>query len=479
MSDFDYQLRIAQDNPWWRNRAIDDRLRRLTARPFVEELMGAMQAGAKRPVLVAGPAGSGKTVLLAQLVQLLLDRGVVPTRILHLALDRPAYPTRDLAQLADRLVEASGTGGEGGYFLLLDGVQSLDKWELQIAKLARDRPQWRIVAASNVAPLFARKPKSGPLRDVERASGGIFDGFILPPITFGEFVTFQNLRGRLFDPYGKLVDTEGLNAAFMDYLNWGGFVETVLGPGLARTDLGQLASVQVLQGWAGIYGIGDMGELSRLYAHLAQLTGEVFSMEDLAGRFSIAKNTLRKYLDYLEASYLIRRIWRVDGNAQRFHRQTRFKIYLINPSHRQALFGPLTLTSGATALVAETAVISQFAHTKSLGRMHFAEWKVGKALHRVSLVEMPAPGSEKSGQPVKCIELDWSDRAVALPQKVLGDMALFMDQTDPQTPCKVLTRSIPGKRFMGEHEVGFVPVAVWCWAIGKTLADRAAGTPAP
>ncbi|MDH3335065.1 MAG: hypothetical protein OEL50_00345, partial [Rhodospirillaceae bacterium] len=67
---------------------------------------------------------------------------------------------------------------------------------------------------------------------------------------------------------------------------------------------------------------------------------------------------------------------------------------------------------------------------------------------------------------------DWSDRALALPQKILADMTAFMDQTNPQTPSKVLTRTIPGKRFVGEHEIGFLPVAVWCWAVGKPLTER-------
>jgi hypothetical protein len=26
-----------------------------------------------------------------------------------------------------------------------------------------------------------------------------------------------------------------------------------------------------------------------------------------------------------------------------------------------------------------------------------------------------------------------------------------------------------GKRFIGEHEIGFMPVAVWCYAVGQVL----------
>ncbi len=480
MLEFDQTQGSVRDNPWWRTGAIDDRVRRLTSRPFLGELEELLQSGNDLPVLVAGPSGAGKSILLAQLIQKLLSKGVPAGQIIRTSLDLPSHTGRDLESIVAAAIAAAASSGRGGYFIFLDGVEVIKGWEEQISAMAAANPEWQIIAASSIAPLFKASSKSGKAgksgekkhlsaRDVEKASGGFFSSLILPPITFAEFIQFQNLRTKVFDAYGKLSDMDALNAAFLDYIEWGGFAETVMGSSRSQIDMAALAGAGVYKGSAGIYGIGDVGELSRIYAYLAQGTAHEFSMEGLANRFGIAKNTIRKYLDHLEASYLIRRVWRLDENAKEFSRQTRFKVYLINPSHRAALFGAVGPSAEATARTSETAVISQFVHTKSISRLFYAGWKSGASEHRVALVEMPAGG----GRPVKCIEIDWSDRALALPQKILADMTTFMDATNPTTPSKVLTRTIPGKRFVGEHEIGFLPIAVWCWAIGKALADRA------
>lgn len=468
MAEFDQKQSAFTNNPWWKTGAIDDRLRRLAPRPFIAELEVLLQSSNNLPVLIAGPSGAGKTVLLHQLVQKLLSNGVVPKRIIKISLDVPRQTERDLESMVNGAIHATGGDGRGGYFIILDGVHMLDVWERQIRDLGRKRPEWRIVGASSMAPLFIERTTQ--TRDVEKAQGGIFSSLILPPMTFAEFIQFQNLKEKIFDAYGKLRSTEALNAAFIDYLEWGGFTEATMGVGRSRMDMAMAVGNAIAHGGAGLYGVGNVAELSRLYARLVQGVGASYSIEALAKEFAIAKNTIRKYLDYLEATYLIRRVWRIDGEAKKFIRQTQFKVYLINSSHCSALFGTAPISDPITARVAENSVISQFVHTKSMAHLFYAEWKTGNANHHVSLVEMP----EKGNRPVKCIEIDWSDRALALPQKILADMTAFMNQTNPQTPSKVLTRTIPGKRFVGEHEIGFLPVAVWCWAIGRALTDKMA-----
>ena len=469
MLEFDQAQGPIRDNPWWKAGAIDDRIRRLTPRPFLGELEALLQSGNELPLLVAGPTGAGKSVLLLQLIQKLLSKGVAPARIIKISFDLPSHMHRTIGGIVKEAVQASTGGPQGGYFIFLDGVEAIEGWEKQIHALSAANPEWQIIAASSIAPLFKSEKKHALARDAEKASGGFFVGLILPPVTFAEFVQFQNLRTKIFDAYGKLSNMDALNTAFLEYIEWGGFIETVMGGARLQVDTAFLAGIGVNKGSAGIYGIGDACDLSRLYAYLVQGTATEFSMEGLANKFSIAKNTIRKYLDYLEASYLIRRIWRLDENAKKFSRQTRFKVYLINPSHRAALFGMASVGDEVTARVSETAVISQFVHTKSISRLFYAGWKSGSNEHRVALVEMPVAGH----RPVKCIEIDWSDRALALPHKILADMTTFMNRANPTTPSKVLTRTIPGKRFVGDHEIGFLPVAVWCWAIGKALADRA------
>jgi uncharacterized protein len=112
-----------------------------------------------------------------------------------------------------------------------------------------------------------------------------------------------------------------------------------------------------------LYGIEDIQELNRLFTSIAYNTGQELSIEALAQNAGIAKNTITRYLDYLEAAFLIIRVRRVDERAQRFQRQRHFKVYLTNPSMRAALFGPVEDGSQAIGALAETATFSQWIHT--------------------------------------------------------------------------------------------------------------------
>ena len=70
------------------------------------------------------------------------------------------------------------------------------------------------------------------------------------------------------------------------------------------------------------------------------------------------KPTLSRYLRYLEATFLIQRLRRIDASGQRFQRANHFKAYLTTPSLRSALFGPVGPDDEAMGRLVETAVFA-------------------------------------------------------------------------------------------------------------------------
>ena len=124
--------------------------------------------------------------------------------------------------------------------------------------------------------------------------------------------------------------------------------------------------------------ISDIQELNRLFTTLAYNTGNEVSLDALAKSSGVAKNTLRRYLEYLEAAFLIKRVHRVDKNARRFKRATSFKVYLTNPSMRAALFGYIDAEAGAMGALTETAVFSQWLHSSYINNLYYSRWKGGE-----------------------------------------------------------------------------------------------------
>ncbi|MCW8916399.1 MAG: AAA family ATPase [Magnetovibrio sp.] len=468
MLDIDFKNRLILDNPWWTTGAVEVSVQRAARRAFVHPFLKRIRSGGGVAAVLSGPGRAGKSVLLKQIIQLLMESKVEPQNLIYIRLDNPAFANHPLVELVDQAITASGVGQGVGSYVFLDDMHNVPEWEQRLDELARARPSCRITAVSALMP--AEETLVATKEGKKRKNPGPFAHAVLPPVLFAEYLHIKRIREKLFDAYGRLTDLDALNGAFVDYVNSGGFPEVAFALGDQAISPVDVASKILHCDLAGLCGIADQREVAKLMTRLALESGIETSIENLSRDMSVAKNTLRKYLEFLEASYLIKRIWRIDGEGKRFQRQTRFKVYLTSPALRAGLAGPVAIGDEAMARLAETAVISQFMHSPTFQRLFYAFWKKGRKHKHVALVEMPAKGTT----PVKCLEIDWSNKAIAKPNEVLSDMLEFLDENHPTTPSKALTRNMSGKRFIGDHEIGFMPVAVWCFAVGQVLLTGSA-----
>jgi predicted AAA+ superfamily ATPase len=211
-------------------------------------------------------------------------------------------------------------------------------------------------------------------------------------------------------------DVHGRNEAFIDYLNFGGYPEAVFSEVVRQNPRRYIKSDIIdkvlLRNLPILYGISDIQELNSLFNTLAYNSGQELSLEDLSQTSHVAKNTLVKYLEYLEAAFLIRRIRRVDQDAAHFKRVTTFKVYLTNPTMRAALFGPVEEHHEAMGQLLETAVFSQWLHYAAfVDSLYYSRWRSGE----VDLVSL-----DPQQRPRFAVEVKWSDSAITDPKKIKG-----------------------------------------------------------
>ena len=123
-----------------------------------------------------------------------------------------------------------------------------------------------------------------------------------------------------------------------------------------------------------LYGINNIQELNKLFNYLAYHTGNEMSYEVLSQSSGAAKNTLKKYIEYLEAAFLIKKLTRINEKDKTFKRENYFKIYLTNPSIYSAFYGIVELNdSNILGKLVETAIFSQWIHSSSIFTyMHYA-----------------------------------------------------------------------------------------------------------
>jgi predicted AAA+ superfamily ATPase len=173
----------------------------------------------------------------------------------------------------------------------------------------------------------------------------------------------------------------------------------------------------------------------------------------------IQKDTLKKYLEYLEAAFLIKVLNKVDINAKRLKRVTSFKVYLTNPSLRTALFSPISETDQEMGNMVETAILSQWMHREKLD-LTYARWKEGRKEGEVDLVLV----DDKKYKPVWGVEIKWSNRYFEKPQD-LKSLIQFCKTNYFQT---ALVTSIDqlGAKNVKELVLSFLPASVYTYNIG-------------
>lgn len=461
---------LERDNPWWAMSApidLDKKFphRRAYFKGFRDL---AFNWNVRRSIILMGPRRVGKTVMLQQLISDAIKEGVLPNSILFASIDTPLYSGMPLQKLLDLFHKQTGCDPDGRRLIIFDEIQYLRDWEVHLKVLTDQFPNTRFVASGSAAAALRLKS--------QESGAGRFTDYFLPPLTFSEFLDFSQLEQTLISETHngrtkryQARDIFALNNAFVDYINYGGYPEAVLNPEV-RTNtqryLGRdIVDKVLLRDLPSLYGIQDIQELNRLFSTIAYHTGQEISLEKLSSSSGVAKNTISRYLEYLEAAFLIVRLTRVDNAGQTFQRMRTFKVYLTNPSMRSALFAPIGADDEAMGNLVETAIFSQWFHSEEIRHLHYARWKSGRTDLEVDLVKV----DQATLRPVWAYEIKWSDRYVNQPGELRGLIELASKKEKFPVQVGATTRTLTSETTVGGTTIRHFPCAVHCYQIGKNL----------
>jgi len=406
--------RLLFDNPWWAlNEQAPQKFKQPPKRLFFKEFAQKIEHGERgRATVLAGPRRTGKTVMIRQMVARLIEGGTSPRHVLLASLGTPTYWDAGLYKIIELFAQRNAEKADGKtLYAFLDEMQYISDWDKDLVKVAKEFPHVRIVGVLSAGV---------PLPEAVEEKDPGYDIAVLPPITFAEFLRFRGREQELFggDPaQHKLAFNQSnlpaLNKEFNYYINYGGFPESILGktqgaPSPLFVRDGMIERL-LHKDMASFFGINDLKGLSHLFALLAYNTGLEVSIEELARETKIAKNTLRKYLDFLESAWLIRRLHRVDKNAKRFQRAVAFKVFLTSPSWYAALFGPVLPTDEVYERLVQTAVYTQWLGSPHrIAALTYASWRGGK-IDLVGYNDLAAQKS-RAPEPNLVIEMDWKHK---------------------------------------------------------------------
>ena len=283
--------------------------------------------------VVTGIRRCGKSYLLNEIFyNHLLESGVEKSHIIRFAFDsgedlnligesiidierngRKAHPEKFMAYIREKMTD------DDMYYLLLDEVQMLDCFEAVLNGYLRKKNMDVYVTGSNAKFLS---------KDIITEFAGRGDEIHMYPLSFAEFMSIYS-----GDKY------EGFN----EYMLYGGIPLVVLRQGQESkaTILDNLFNEIYIRDIQKRNKIRNIGELEDLLNIISSSIGSLTNPEKLKNTFKSVKNsritaaTIKKYLDYLEDSFLLESALRYDIKGKNYI-ETPKKYYFSDMGLRNA-----------------------------------------------------------------------------------------------------------------------------------------------
>ena len=260
--------------------------------PYIDQPLIKVLVGIRR---------AGKSSILEQVRELLIEREVAPEKIVHINFENFSYlNVRSKAEFI-KLVDGMIAGG-GRHYLLFDEIQNVEGWDEVVNGLLAEKDVDIYLTGSNSKLLSA---------ELSTLLTGRYVNIRVMPLVFGEFLDFKKARG---------VEIKDTATEFEDYMNRGGF-PTI---NIADYELEQGDKVV-----ADIYnsilfhdlverkGIRNTELLSRIVKYVFDNIGNNFSAKSISDYLKAEKRVLKpetvyNYLDWLEEVFVVSRVPRYD-----------------------------------------------------------------------------------------------------------------------------------------------------------------------
>ena len=385
---------IYEQNPWFTTGVVPREfvkpLKELE-RPFLRRDFFVLREKLKEREITAviGPRQVGKTTTLYQLIDFLIgEGGVAPRRVMYFSFDHPRLVGKtSINEVLD--VYATGVLREplealrAPIYVFLDEICRVEGW-------SRLLKGWYDLGYP-IKFVVSHSSSSEVLRGASESLVGRISPFVMLPLKFVDLVRFRQPEvGEVANRFGlglrevfsrailtgnvegffnqlrearlQLAPHENLfRAVLQEYLLKDGY------PGLLGVDslrvcaqkLRDYLSLTLYKDVVRVFGVRDPTTLEELMVLLADVSSSLVEYSGLSSTLSVKLDTVKQYLDYLEAVFLVSRAeFYSKSRAARIRK--RDKVYVANVGLRNALLGQLdeSLLGDATSLgkVIETLV---------------------------------------------------------------------------------------------------------------------------
>lgn len=306
---------LRQYNPWWRSPyAIKEESKPQKRLAYYEALKMLNHESIRRFVVLSGARRVGKTTIMYQMIDSLIDEGVSVKNILYVSFDNPIIKLMDVESILS-IYEAMYPI-EGARYVFLDEIQYTENWELWMKVIYDSRKDIRLAATGSASPVLEKGAAD--------SGTGRWSILKIPTMSFYEYCRLLQLGDPVLPDFlcpSKLVEMSNAQLGdlmnrfmplvnhFNRYLMIGGFPELVLSDDdmyaqrMLREDVvDKVIKRDVLS----LFNIRSPLLMEKLFLYLCMNSTEIFSATTAAKELeNTSVSTIESYIDALEMSNLI------------------------------------------------------------------------------------------------------------------------------------------------------------------------------
>jgi predicted AAA+ superfamily ATPase len=366
MDEAKLQRVLARFNPWWRGEPVqsslyDDEHRRRDFDRLVE------RARTAQIVTLVGPRQVGKSTMLGQYVDHLLEEGHDPSSVLYATTEASTISSDAAHILSDilnvyetRVLGRSFEALDSPVYILVDEVQKATDWG-DTVKLYADRyDDLNFLLTGSVSTLITA--------ETNETLVGRADEQVIVPMKFVDYLRYEGVLSdaevreqsrahrdelRVGVQNGDhqkvglalsnaMTQLEGVRPEIRNtlenYLLRGGYPGYFDLPAVGALRELDEDLYRVVQGdLATVFGVDKRRELMAVLEQFADSTGNKLSLRGLANDLNLNRETVREYVDYLEEFFLVYRCQHYTPGAGESRKQP--MAYVSDVGHLNALRG--------------------------------------------------------------------------------------------------------------------------------------------
>lgn len=306
---------LRQYNPWWRNPStIKEESKPQKRLAYYEALRLIKHKTLRRFAVLSGARRVGKTTIMYQMMDNLIDEGINPKNILYVSFDNPIVKLVNIETVFSTYESLYPI--EGTKYVFFDEIQYIEQWELWMKVIYDSRKDIRLTATGSASPILEKGAAD--------SGTGRWSVLKIPTLSFYEYCRLLQIEEPMLPDnhiltklvkmsnaeLGDLMDRfSPLEGHFNRYLMIGGFPELVLSDDdiyaqrMLREDVvDKVIKRDVLT----LFNIRSPLLMEKLFLYLCMNSTEIFSITTAAKELeNVSVSTIDSYIEALEMSNLI------------------------------------------------------------------------------------------------------------------------------------------------------------------------------